>query len=446
MNMTNDEKVADERYDASMWHKGVEVSDKEKIRQYLSADDRTTTPLILIGDVIEELRLLPAESVNLIITSPPYWKQRDYRIKGQIGQEGSPEEYVQKLADVGDELKRVLKKDGSFFLNIGDKYGAKKDLLMIPSKLAIEMQRRGWILRNFIVWYKPNHMPTSVGDRFGTTWEPVFFFVKDTGTYLSPKYYFNLDEVRIPHKTKENDIPEGLPLTVSEEDYEKIKEKLKKLKKDYNGKFKNHEINRGASPGARSSLYGFYYSKQRVFKPTKEDEIEIIKYLREWRKRAGISTQEIDKSFGYKHTAGHWFRLDEGGRSLPQPEDWIKLKKLLGFDDRYDEVMIKTHYVLQAVKKHPNGKNPGDMWSIRTDRLEDEHFAIFPEELVRRIIKAACPPDGVVLDHFAGSGTTGKVAMELGRKSIIIDIKPEYADIMKKRFKLNQKDLLDFMV
>lgn len=103
--------------------------------------------------------------------------------------------------------------------------------------------------------------------------------------------------------------------------------------------------------------------------------------------------------------------------------------------------MTKMHYVLQAVMKHPKGKNPGDFWSITTDKSQDAHFMIFPEELVRRIIKAACPQGGIVLDHFGGSGTTGKVAMELGRKSIMIEINPEYVEIMKKRFNSEQKTL-----
>jgi len=312
---------------------------------------------------------------------------------------------------------------------------------MIPSRLTVEMQKNGWILRNFIVWYKPDHMPSPLLDRFSNTWEPVFFFVKDTGNYLTPEYYFDLDAVRVEHKTQGSDIPSDLPLTVSEEDYEKIKDRLEKYKKEYNGKFKGNEMNRGASPGARAVLFGYTYSKQRIFKPTNGDEIEILTYLREWRKKKGLSIEEIDRMLGYDYTAGHWFRLDRGGRSLPSTEDWIKLKKVLGFDDKYDEKMTKMHYVLQAVMKHPKGKNPGDFWSITTDKSQDAHFAIFPEELVRRIIKAACPQGGIVLDHFGGSGTTGKVAMELGRKSIMIEINPEYVEIMKKRFNSEQKTL-----
>jgi DNA modification methylase len=406
---------------------------KQDIARYLKSEE--ITPYILNDDVLHIINLLPDTSVDLIITSPPYWQQRDYGMKNQIGREATHEDYISKLLTVSNELKRVLKDTGSFFLNIGDKYNSKKkQLLMLPSRLAIKMQENGWVLRNHIVWYKPNHMPSPLLDRCSNTWEPVLFFVKDTGTYLAPTYYFDLDAIRIEHKTKEPDIPDGLPVTVREEEYEQVKHLLEATKKDYNGKFKGQEINRGASPGARSSLFGYFYSKQRVFKPTNDDEIEIISYLREWREKKGISVEEIDKLLGHSYTAGHWFRLDRGGRSLPSPEDWTKLKGILGFDDRYDEKMTSTWYVLQAVKKNPLGKNPGDMWPINTDKFKEAHFSIFPEELVRRIIQVACPPDGVVLDHFAGSGTTGKVAMELGRKSIMIDINPDYVKIMRRRF------------
>lgn len=418
---------------------------EEKIARYLDPANDDITPLILKGDVGEILTLLPEESVDLVVTSPPYWQLRDYKEGKQIGREKTPEEYVQRITEVSRKLFSAVKSSGSYFLNVGDKYNSKKkQLLMIPSRIAISLQDNGWILRNFIVWHKPDHMPSPLLDRFSNTWEPVFFMVKDTGNYLAPDYYFDLDEVRERHKTSEPDVPEDLPRVISEEDYRKLLPKLEKYRKKYDGKFKGEEINRGASPGARASLFGYTYSKQRVFKPTGEDEIEIISYLREYRKKKNIRVEEIDRMLGYRHTAGHWFRLDRGGRSLPNPEDWVKLKKILELDDKYDERMTKTHYVLQAVMKHPLGKNPGDLWSITTDKSSEAHFAIFPEELVRRIVKAACPINGVVLDPFAGSGTSGKVAMETGRKSIMIELNQEYVDIMKRRFKVDTARLSQF--
>ena len=139
---------------------------------------KDTTPRVLIGDVIECLDKIPEKSISVIVTSPPYWQQRDYGVEDQIGQEKTPEEYIQKMVDVGDKLKEVLADDGSYFLNMGDKY-VGKGLEMIPFKVATEMQKRGWLLRNVIIWFKFNHMPSSIKDRLANTWEPVYFFVKD---------------------------------------------------------------------------------------------------------------------------------------------------------------------------------------------------------------------------------------------------------------------------
>lgn len=425
---------------------------------------KTIKPLILIGDIIKCLNKLPDKCIDCIVTSPPYWGQRDYEVEGQIGLEKNPDEYIKKMIEVGTELRRVLKDTGSYFLNIGDKF-VGKNLMMIPSKVTIGMQNNGWILRNFIVWYKPNHMPASVKDRFGTTWEPILFFVKDTGNYLTPEYFFDLNSIRIPHKTdyEEEYNPEdllsqeeyeklpgrlkkkdSLPFIISEEEYQQLPKRLKGPGNGtYDGKFNGQKrINLGASPGARTSVLGVYYTKQRKHKP---DEVEIINYLREWRDRKKISTEDVDKKLGYRHTAGHWFRLDRGGRSLPSPEDWLKLKKILGFDDKYDKIMTEIHYVLQGLIRNPNGKNPGDMWAMNTGTLQEAHFAIFSEELPRRVIQAACPKNGIVLDPFAGSGTTAKVAMELNRKSIMIELNPNFVEIIKKRCGLNKKDLLDFL-
>jgi len=389
---------------------------------------KTLTPVVLLGDVISQLQRIPSNSIDLAITSPPYWGQRDYGVKGQIGLEETPDEYIEKLLVVFSELRRVLTDTGSFFLNIGDKY-VGKDLQMMPYKLAIKMQENGWALRNIIIWHKINAMPSPLTDRYANTYEPVFFFVKKPDNYLTPDYYFNLDPIRVPSRTK---FKTDLPLTLSIEEYNKLK---LNRKSDYNGKFKTTpRINLGASPGARLSVNGEFYSRQRVYKIDDELELKIINLLRKYRKLKGLSVEEIDKYFGYKNTAGHWFRLDKGGRSLPKPEDWFKLKKLLGIKEtKYDKIMTEEHYVLQTVKPNPLGKNPGDVWDIPTAKIKESHFAVFPEELPRRIILSASPENGIVLDPFAGSGTTLKVAKELKRRSIGIELNKDYLKIIKKR-------------
>jgi len=395
------------------------------------------TPILILGDVIEGLKIIPDESISCIVTSPPYWSHRDYHVSGQIGQERTSEEYIEKLTNVSKELLRIMKKDGAYFLNIGDTY-TDMGLQMIPQRLAWKMtndvkivegrRKIGWLLRNQIIWYKPNHMPSPVKTRFTNTYEPIYFFTRDD---WEKRVYFNIDNIRISYKSKKEKNNFGLPKYLSENEYKKllpvIKDKNRKL--IYGGKFKGHEENIGASPGGRVSTTGIRYIKKRK----KEiPQSEICDYLREWRNKANISVKKIDKILGYSYTAGHWFRKDAGG-SLPSPEDWLKLKNILKFDYKYDKEMTETHYVLQTINRHPKGKNPGDLWKMRTAKLSEKHFSVFPEELPRRAIKACCPPDGIVLDPFTGSGTTGKVAKELKRKSILIEIQENFTPIIKKR-------------
>ncbi len=178
---------------------------------------------IICGDALEKLKKLPNESVDCVITSPPYWALRDYGISCQLGLEPTFQEYIQKLCDIFDEVKRVLKKDGTCWVNMGDTYsmtsvrggnkpfgsgvGANKhyekgsipfkrekqtvlnkSLCQIPSRFAIEMSNRGWILRNEIIWHKPNCMPSSVKDRFTVDFEKVFFFVKNKKYWFETQY------------------------------------------------------------------------------------------------------------------------------------------------------------------------------------------------------------------------------------------------------------------
>lgn len=147
-----------------------------------------------IGDVTKSLHLLPEGIVDCVITSPPYWKQRDYKDPHQIGQENSCQEYIRNLVNVFSEIRRVLKPTGTLFLNVGYKY-QNKELLLIPELLAAELQRNGWSLLNKIVWYKPNAMPSSLDSRFSNVYEPIFLFVKKESKY---KYYLSIDALRLP--------------------------------------------------------------------------------------------------------------------------------------------------------------------------------------------------------------------------------------------------------
>lgn len=191
---------------------------------------------IICGDSFELIKQVPKNSIDLLITSPPYWAKRIYNGEGEIGTEETPEAYVKKLADFFDLVRPCLKSSANVFINIGDTFfgsgaGAwnkyidengniteaqknrkekffttkplqpkikqdgklyqNKQLLLIPSRFAIEMQSRGWLLRDDIIWHKPNRIPASVSDRFNNTYEHVFHFV------VNKKYFFDLESVKI---------------------------------------------------------------------------------------------------------------------------------------------------------------------------------------------------------------------------------------------------------
>jgi len=149
---------------------------------------------IINAEVSEALKKLPDNIVQTIITSPPYYDQRDYHTDEQIGNEKSPEQYINRLIEVFDQAKRVLKEDGTLWLNLGDKY-IDGNLAGLPWKLALSLKERGWILRSDIIWYKPNAMPSSVKNRPTTDHEYIFLFAK------SSKYYYDADSIREPHVT-----------------------------------------------------------------------------------------------------------------------------------------------------------------------------------------------------------------------------------------------------
>lgn len=163
-----------------------------------------TLPLnvILAGDARERLSELLAESVDCVITSPPYFRLRDYRTTGQLGQERSVDAWVDELRSVFRELARVLKPHGSVWLNVADTYsrsrawGAQpKGLLAGPERLLLGLTADGWLCRNKVVWAKPNPLPQSARDRLSPSYEVVYFLVR------KPTYYFDLDAIRVPHRS-----------------------------------------------------------------------------------------------------------------------------------------------------------------------------------------------------------------------------------------------------
>jgi len=281
------------------------------------------TNRIITGDCLNVLADLPRESVHSVMTSPPYWNLRDYDHDDQLGLEPDSDDYVQNIADVMDGVKRVLRPDGSLWLNLGDTYD-DKNLQQIPARVTLELQRRGWILRNRVTWAKPNPMPQSVKDRLNDTTEAIFHFVKSKG------YWYDLDAIREPY-----------------------------------GEF-----------------------AQRV--------------------------QENPQ----------WERTGEEKRAENSPGKHVI----------YDEGKSR------ADAYHPAGKNPGDVFEVTTKPFPEAHFAVYPPELCEKPIKATCPDGGIVLDPFAGAGTTLLKAKELGRDAIGIELNPEYADMARARVGLEPND------
>jgi DNA modification methylase len=163
----------------------------------------------------------------------------------------------------------------------------------------------------------------------------------------------------------------------------------------------------------------------------------IADYLKEKIKEKGLTVNQLEKLMGYEYTAAHWLRKDFSywgkGGSLPRPTDWLKLKTMLGLDNTYDRLICDLVAMISTIRRHPKGKNIGDVWEIATEPYEGEHFSVFPKRLVERCIKIGCPPGGVVLDPFAGSGTVGEVAKKLGRHAILVEINPEYKKLIERR-------------
>jgi len=162
---------------------------------------------ILQGDCVELLNKLEDQSINTCITSPPYWGLRNYNDEEkQLGMEDTPEEFTENLVKVFKEIKRVLRDDGTVWLNLGDSYGKNKQLTGIPWRVAFALQSDGWYLRQDIIWHKPNPMPESVRDRCTKAHEYIFLLSKNV------KYYYDHEAIKedakypngpnSPHKIK----------------------------------------------------------------------------------------------------------------------------------------------------------------------------------------------------------------------------------------------------
>jgi len=339
---------------------------------------------VFIGDVFEALKLIPAESVDCIVTSPPYWGLRDYGVDGQIGLEPTPQLYIKHLVQVSQELKRILKPSGSYWLNLGDTYcgGHKggsiynkkqenkmrsqvpqydkgrpqskptvsfmieKQKLLMPHRVAIALQDAGWICRNDVVWFKPSHMPSSVKDRLTNSFEFVFHFVKRR------KYFYDLDAIREKHKTGEW---KAFPPIGG------LKQSTGNKNLTYSGNTPSSNP-LGKNPG--DAWDG------RV------------------RKRAGEPKSQNPS--GIRSLSGSTYNYKHDGKN---PGDAWRLKE----NECAEELnsprarVCRNGYNAEEHFYHPIGKNPSDFWRISPQPFPEAHFATFPLSLVRRPLLATCP-------------------------------------------------------
>jgi DNA modification methylase len=317
-----------------------------------------TNAVLHVGDALQILAAMPDASADCIVTSPPYWAKRDYGVAGQYGHESGPAGYIETLRAVFSEARRVLAADGTCWLNLGDSYSAgsgtphglhsyvgqslvgrqaaglgTKNLLGLPWRVALALQDDGWIIRNAIVWHKPNAMPESVRDRLNCRYELIFLLVK------SRDYWFDLDPIRTPHATGP----------------------VSRTRREPAGRHPGESRRNGQRPSqSRPQKYGPHT-----------------------RQVAGASRYGTSRSN----------------------------------------------------RRHPNGRNPGDVWSIPTRPYRGPHFAAYPLDVPTRCIKAGCKPGGMVLDPFCGTGTTGIAALALGRRFTGIDLNPEFAELAAERLR-----------
>lgn len=322
---------------------------------------------VYLGDIFKVLPKIPENSIDCIITSPPYWKQRDYKHPDQIGQERSYTDYSKKLIEVFCLLKRVLKPTGTFFLFVKEEskyqYYLSIDELRIPvpnkekernreeligmevrDSLQKDGKEKGVVKEIYkdeegdifvrVLWENGNKTIELVQDFSQESQLDVELLCQSCQERI--KKYIEIER----HKGCK-DFP--LPVFPPPKKFDK-KKRYKEISlfpslfvKDYRGKYLLSPESRGQSPGARLSLFGEYLVRQRRYKI---HQPLIADYLRHWRQKQGIATKEIDQKLGYSDTAGHWFRKDTGkwgkGGSVPLPEDWWRLKEILSFDDIYD--------------------------------------------------------------------------------------------------------------
>jgi site-specific DNA-methyltransferase (adenine-specific) len=334
------------------------------------AGARPPAPLLLEGDARAVLAALPAASIDCVMTSPPYWGKREYA-QGGIGLESDPRDYVRSLAAVFLEVKRVLKPQGSLWLNIGDSY-AHKGLVGLPWRLALELiDAQRWILRNSVIWNKVKSGMDNSADRLGNVHEHVFHFVRQ-----AKGYYYEANAIR--SKARQARVVNGAVISAT-------------------------------------GVSGVRYKRQ----------IELSTALAPREKLAACAALEaMLAELGTGRVAD--FRMIIRGQ---QRTTHSNSEKLSG---RAKELRDHGFYFLRY---HPRGAKPTDVWNILPEDTQNRaaHFAAYPVDLCLIPILATCPEGGMVLDPFCGTGSTLIAARSLGRSCVGIDISSAYLALCRKR-------------
>ena len=320
-------------------------------------DKNQKFPTFIHGDCFTVLKTIESNSIDCVITSPPYFREREKNKHFNLNQ--SIESYIENILEICFEIKRVLKTEGSFWLNLGDSY-SKGSLQMIPSQIALKLiKEQGWILNNDIIWNKNSFTPTSFKKRLSNSTEHFFHLVKTND------FYYNL--TCLDSKKNAPTVVDGALKTsssVTGKNYRRIIQS-------------STELSNEQKSNALKAL-------NMCFEEIEKGEIKDFRFLIKGNNKVFASNRNVE--------------LEKNGF-----------------------IVIKSRF-----------NKPSDVWEIAPEK-ESIHYAPFPEDLVEFPIKVTCPPKGLVLDPFCGSGTTNYVAMKNNRDSIGIDINEEFINYAKKR-------------